>query len=152
MGLKAGAIRPLALCVIWRGEAVLVFEGHDRVKGTTFYRLLGGGIEFGERGHETAAREFREELGAEITGLRPLGVLENIFQFEDMAGHEIALIYEGRFADPAWYAREEMTAREPGDLSWRVLWLPLAEARAGRALLYPDGLMELLDHEHQAAR
>ena len=40
-----------------------------------------------------------------------------------------------------------MTAREPGNLSWRVLWLPLAEVRAGRALLYPDGLLELLDRE-----
>lgn len=146
MALQPGKIRPLALCVIRRAGAVLVFEGHDRVKGTTFYRLLGGGIEFGERGQETVAREFREELGAAVTRLRYLGMLENIFQFEDAAGHEIALIYEGEFADRAWYERDEMTAREPGDLSWRVLWLPLAEARTGRALLYPEGLLDLLDH------
>lgn len=146
MALKGGVIRPLALCVIRRGDAMLVFEGHDRVKGTTFYRPLGGGIEFGERGHETVAREFREELDAAVVHLRYLGLLENIFRFEDTAGHEIALIYEGEFADASLYDRDEMVAHEPGDLSWRVLWLPLAEARAGRALLYPDGLLELLDH------
>jgi hypothetical protein len=38
-----------------------------------------------------------------------------------------------------------MTAREPDGQSWRVLWLPLSEVRAGRALLYPDGLLGLLD-------
>lgn len=146
MRLKPGKIRPLALCVIRRGDTVLTFEGHDRVKGTTFYRPLGGGIEFGERGHETVAREFREELGAVVANLRYLGLLENFFRFEDTAGHEIALIYEGDFADASLYERDEMTALEPGDVSWRVLWLPLAEARTGQALLYPDGLLSLLDH------
>lgn len=146
MALTPGAIRPLALCVIRRGDAVLVFEGHDRVKGTTFYRLLGGGIEFGERGQETVVRELHEELGASVVNVRYLGLLENIFRFEDAAGHEIALIYEGTFADSSWYDRDEMTAREPDDLSWRVLWLPRAAVLAGRALLYPEGLLDLLDH------
>lgn len=143
--MKPGTIRPLALCVVRRGDAVLVFEGGDRVDGTTFYRLLGGGIEFGERGHQAAAREMREEMGVEVERMRYLGMLENIFTFEGAAGHEIALIYEGEFADVSLYARDEMTASEPDGTTWRVLWLPLEDARAGRALLYPNGLLELLD-------
>ena len=50
--MNDGQIRPLALGVVWRGAEILVFEGYDHVKDETFYRLLGGGIEFGERGHE----------------------------------------------------------------------------------------------------
>lgn len=142
--MKPGKIRPLALCAIRRGDALLVFEGHDRVKGTTFYRLLGGGIEFGERGIDAAARELREELDAEVTDLRYLGTLENIFQYEGETGHEIALIYEGTFADPSRYDQDEMTAHEPDGVALRVLWLPLADVRSRRATLYPDGVLALL--------
>ena len=41
-------IRPIALAVPRRGDDLLVFEGHDPTKGQTFYRPLGGGIDFGE--------------------------------------------------------------------------------------------------------
>ena len=142
--MKPGKIRPLALCAIRRGDALLVFAGHDRVKGTVFYRLLGGGIEFGERGIDAAAREMREELDAEVTALRYLGTLENIFQYEGAIGHEIVLIYECAFADTARYDQDTMTAHEPDGTALPVLWLPLADVRSGRALLYPDGLLELL--------
>lgn len=42
------AIRPIALAIPRRGDDLLVFEYHDRSKGETFCRPLGGGIEFGE--------------------------------------------------------------------------------------------------------
>jgi hypothetical protein len=41
-------IRPVALCVFRNNDGILVFEGYDDVKGETFYRPPGGGIEFGE--------------------------------------------------------------------------------------------------------
>ncbi|WP_072482389.1 NUDIX domain-containing protein [Amycolatopsis australiensis] len=58
------AIRPIVLGVIRRGDALLVFEGRDDVKGETCYRPLGGGIEHGERSEDALRREFREELRA----------------------------------------------------------------------------------------
>ena len=41
-------IRPIAVCVVRNNDNILVFEGYDPVKKETFYRPLGGAIEFGE--------------------------------------------------------------------------------------------------------
>jgi hypothetical protein len=43
-------IRPIALCVFHNNNRILVFEGYDKAKDEIFYRPLGGGIEFGEKG------------------------------------------------------------------------------------------------------
>ena len=53
-------IRPLAICLFSRGDQILVAEGFDPVKDETFYRPLGGAIEFGERAVQTLARELSE--------------------------------------------------------------------------------------------
>lgn len=71
-------IRPLAICLFRRGDRILVAEGFDPVKGETFYRPLGGAIEFGERAVQTLIREFREEIGEEVADLRYLTTLENM--------------------------------------------------------------------------
>jgi ADP-ribose pyrophosphatase YjhB (NUDIX family) len=141
---SAGRIRALALCVVRKEGRLLVFEGYDPAKQQTFYRLLGGGIEFGERGHQAAAREMREELDAELIDLRYLGTIENIFTYDGQPGHEIALIFEGTFADATLYARGEMTAHEDDGVTLRVLWKPLRDFGDGRAPLYPEGLLDLL--------
>ena len=72
-------IRAKALGVIQHEGRLLVFEGYDSVKDETYYRPLGGGIEFGETGAQAMAREIREEIGAEVTNVRYLGLSENIF-------------------------------------------------------------------------
>ncbi len=141
--MKAGKIRPLALCVVWRGAEILVMEGHDSSRNLTFYRPLGGGIEFGERGIEACAREMREELGVEMLDLRPLGMLESIFTFENAPGHEIVLLYEGRFADQALYDQEVLIAHED-DAAIRAVWRSITDFDQRIAPLFPDGLLELL--------
>ncbi len=47
--MKKNKIRPIALCVFLNNNRILVNEGYDPVKQQTFYRSLGGGIEFGEK-------------------------------------------------------------------------------------------------------
>lgn len=142
--MASGRIRPIALCVLRRGDAILVFEGHDPVRGETFYRPLGGGIEFGETGAAAVARELREEIGADLVGLRPLGTLESIFTHRGRRWHELVLLYEGAFADPALYDRDTFLVDE-GDPPVTASWQPIADFRAGRRTLYPDGLLDLLD-------
>jgi NADH pyrophosphatase NudC (nudix superfamily) len=58
--MRTEIIRPIAICVCRDGERILVAEGHDSQKGQTFYRPLGGTIEFGERGDETVQRELSQ--------------------------------------------------------------------------------------------
>ena len=87
-------IRPLALAVIRRNDRILVFRGEDPTKAEVFYRPLGGGIEFGETGETAVRRELREEIGAELVNIRPLGALENLFTYNGGAGHEIILLFE----------------------------------------------------------
>jgi ADP-ribose pyrophosphatase YjhB (NUDIX family) len=71
-------ILPLAICIFQNGDQIFVGEGYDPVKQETFYRPLGGGIEFGELAEETIHRELREEVGAEAVSVQYLFTLENI--------------------------------------------------------------------------
>jgi ADP-ribose pyrophosphatase YjhB (NUDIX family) len=61
-----------------RDGALLVSE-HADPAGAPFHRPLGGHVEFGEYALDTVNREFQEEIGQNLTGVRLLGVLENIF-------------------------------------------------------------------------
>ncbi|MGH2398033.1 MAG: NUDIX hydrolase [bacterium] len=137
-------IRPLAICVFTHSGRILVAEGYDPVKGETFYRPLGGAIEFGERGEDTLTRELREELDADVVDLRFLGSLENIFVYNGQRGHEIVLVYDGAFGDPAIYERSELRGVEHDGSTFRAVWKSLDELRSGAAPLYPDGLLLML--------
>jgi len=136
-------VRPIAICVCRDDDRILVAEGRDRRKGQVFYRPLGGTIEFGERGAQTVQREFREEIGAGLDGVRYLGMLENIFVYEGRRGHEIVLVYDGRLTDQSLYAREVIEGDEFGH-KFRALWKRLDEFDPGLSPVYPDGLLELL--------
>lgn len=69
----------MVFVVIRRGDGVLVWVGHDEYGGT-YHRLIGGGIELGESAAAAVARELREELGADLTGVRFAGVVEDLPQ------------------------------------------------------------------------
>jgi len=143
---KKRRIRPLALCVFRREDKIFVARGYDSHKDQTFYRPIGGRIEFGERGSDAASREVREEIDAEVVDLAYLGALENIFTYEGEPHHEIILIYDGRFSDPALNLDEStVLGRDDGDVLYEGSWKTLAFFRgAGTPPLYPDGLLDLL--------
>ena len=144
---KKKRIRPLALCVFRRGSMIFVARGYDGHKDETFYRPVGGGIEFGERGRDAVIREVREELNTEATDLTYLGALENIFSYENAPGHEIALIYDGRFTDPALNADDVcVQGRDGKKILYEAGWRPLDFFQGATAPpLYPEGLLKLLE-------
>ena len=145
---KKARIRPIALCVFRYDDQILVGEGYDEVKRETFYRPIGGGIEFGEYAQGAVMREVMEEIKQALTDVQYLGTLENIFVFNGKPGHEIILIYEAVFADKTVYERETI-AREDDHHNLRLTrWLPLAFFERGEAPLYPEGLLELLTSLH----
>lgn len=144
--MKPGKIRPLAICIFRHGDRILAAEGFDSVKQQTFYRPLGGRIEFGERGAETIIRELREEIKAEVTNIRYLGTLENIFTYEGQQGHEIVLVYDGQFTDSLLYERDGIEGWEDDlKLLFTAHWRTVDFFRAPDAPpLYPDGLVDLI--------
>jgi ADP-ribose pyrophosphatase YjhB (NUDIX family) len=136
-------IRPIAICILRRGDEFLVFEARDETTDLTFYRPLGGGIEFGERSDDAVRRELREEIGAELQDLRLQTVIENLFEFEGEASHEIVFAYEANFADPDLYGQETFVITE-GSETLTGLWRRLIDFDMTSAPLYPEGLLEIL--------
>jgi 8-oxo-dGTP pyrophosphatase MutT (NUDIX family) len=140
-------IRIQALALVRQGNRILVETGRDEVKDETFFRLLGGTVEFGETGAETLRRELREELGAEADVGRLLATIENRFTYEGQAAHEICLVYECTLREERLYALDEWDAREEtagGVVVHPVSWRAISSFEPGGGILYPVELRELL--------
>jgi ADP-ribose pyrophosphatase YjhB (NUDIX family) len=132
---KRQIIKAMAVIRRARDGALLVSESADPL----FQRPLGGHVEFGEYAVDTIHREFLEEIGQELTDVRRLGVLENIFPWRDGTEHEVVFIFAAAFAAASAYEIEEQRILDNPDR--RVLWRP---ADAVSPPLYPAGLTELI--------
>lgn len=138
-------IRPLSICIFHHNGHILVSEERDPVKGETFYRPLGGGIEFGEHSLDALRRELMEEISAEVKDLVYLGTLENIFTFNGEPGHEIVQVYDGVLVDSGLYEQDMIAGHEMDvNLPMKVVWKRLDEFGPDGLILYPDGLYELI--------
>lgn len=139
-------VRPIAICVFLRNHKILVAEGYDPVKVETFYRPLGGGIEFGESSKATICREMMEEINVEVDreSLRYLGAVENIFLFNGAPGHEVVLVYDGELKKTEMYDQEIILGKEANGQDIRAVWKDLDEFICGKSILYPTGLVEML--------
>ena len=141
--MRPNVIRPKAVCVCRRGDAILVNAAYDAVKRETFFGPPGGGVEFGERAADAVRREMREELCAELAEVELLGVLENIFVYEGVPGHEIVFVFAGPLANEALYSCEEIVGDEEGH-TFIARWEPIERFAEGGPPLYPEGLYELI--------
>ena len=137
-------IRVVALCIFRRNDEILVGECRDAVTGESFYRPLGGKVEFGERGSDAAEREIREEIGAETENLRYLGLKEALFTYEGTRRHEIALIFQGEFCDKSLYQEDCYPRKDKKQTDRRAVWKPIAFFGNSRVKLYPADLLDLI--------
>jgi len=140
-----GLVRAIAIGVIRDRDRLFVAEGRDVVTGETFYRPLGGSIEFGETGAEAVRREFVEESDRAVTQPTYIGTLENRFTNDGRPGHEIVLVYQTAFEDEAILGMDAVACREETGMPFTARWMPLDTFRNEGAPLYPDGLLELID-------
>jgi len=134
-------IRPTALLVAVKNNKILVIAGHDYHKNENFYRLIGGGIEFGETGVEAIKREVREEINAEIKNVNYLGIIENIFNYEGESWHEIILVYKAEFKNKNIYKKSEikiLDSRHPQKAYW------LDKNIVFKAKFYPAELKKMI--------
>ena len=123
-----------------RDGALLVSE-ESNPSGEQFHRPLGGHVEFGEPALDTAHREFREEIGQALTGVRLAGVLENIFVWGGATKHEIVFVVAAGFADESAYEVGEQAILDTSERT-RVIWRP---PRAASPPLYPEGVADLAE-------
>jgi len=137
------AIRVLALGLIHDGDRIFISQGHDQVKNQTFYRALGGGVDFGEPSEVALVREFDEELQAEITNIQYLGCLENLFSFDGNPGHEIIQLYRCDFSDRRFYELDQIEFLE-GKRRKLALWIETKRFLSGELILYPQGMEKFL--------
>lgn len=145
-------VRPTALCVLSRGEEILVGEGHDPGSGLRFLRPPGGEVEFGETSRDAVVREVHEELGVELTGVRQLGVLEEVYTHRGETGHEVAFIFDGRAVDASVYDRDGLTIREEVGAPTRAFWATIDDLRADDRTVVPPGLLDLVERDRVASR
>ncbi|MBD2437763.1 NUDIX hydrolase [Nostoc sp. FACHB-110] len=141
---KSGEIRVIALGLIRDGDRIFVSEGYDPADKSTFYRALGGGVDFGETSHKALQREFQEEIQAQLTNIRYLGCIENLFIYNNRQGHEIIQLYQCDFAEPKFYQIESLMFSESGNHHHRALWLEIARFKAGELRLVPQEFFNYL--------
>lgn len=138
-------IRPISLALIKNENGQYLYhQGRDKVKNETFYRPLGGGIDFGERAEATLKREMLEELNEEVIIHKQLGTFENIFKYEQRFGHEIVILFLAEFTNRNVYEKKELEIHEHNGLISTAVWRSLEEIKQEKAHLYPIGLEELI--------
>lgn len=136
-------IRNLSLGLIRDRDRVFLSQGYDSAKESYFYRAMGGGIDFGETSYQALKREFQEEIQGELTHIRYLGCIENIFTFNDKLGHEIIQLYECDFADPKFYQIERIPFNE-GDRTKVALWVEVNACLSGELRVVPETFLDYL--------
>ena len=138
---KFKEIRPIALGLAIKNNKLLVGEGFDNVKNETFYRCLGGGIEFLEKSSDALKREFQEEINAKILVKDFLGISENIFTYKGKHAHELILFYSIEIPDE--YYKNEYHILDEDD-SGKVKWIDIDEFKNKKKILYPEEVFKYI--------
>lgn len=138
---KFKEIRPIALGLAIKKNKLLVSEGFDKVKNETFYRCLGGGIEFLEKSKEALKREFLEEINIDITVKDFLGISENIFTYQGRKAHELILFYSIDISDEN-YKEEYKVIDDHGETIAK--WIDIEEFKNKNKILYPEEVFKYI--------
>ena len=138
---KFKEIRPIVLGLATKNNKLLVGEGFDNVKNETFYRCLGGGIEFLEKSSDALKREFSEEIDANIILKDFLGISENIFTYKGKNAHELVLFYSIEIPEED-YKEEYIINDDCGE--YKAKWIDIEEFKNKNKVLYPEDVFKYI--------
>ena len=138
---KFKEIRPIVLGMVKKDNKVLVSKGYDEVKDETFYRSIGGGIEFLENSRDALKREFKEELNIEIEVGEFLGISENIFTYNGKNAHELILFYDVEIKDE--YYKEKYHIVDD-NCENDAVWIDVKKFINRELKIYPEQVFEYL--------
>lgn len=138
---KFKEIRPIVLGLAIKDNKLLVSEGFDNVKKQTFYRCLGGGIEFLEKSTDALKREFKEEINIDIVIKDFLGISENIFTYQGKSAHELVFYYNINILDKDY--KEEYVVTDDNGQS-KAVWIDINEFKNRNKILYPQEVFKYI--------
>ncbi len=138
---KFKEIRPIVLGLAVKNNKLLVGEGFDNVKKQTFYRCLGGGIEFLENSVDALKREFLEEINSNIIIKDFLGISENIFTYKGKDAHELILFYSIDILDSDY--KEEYNIKDDCG-NYKAKWIDIDEFKNKNKILYPEEVFKYI--------
>lgn len=138
---KFKEIRPIVLGLAIKDNKLLVSEGFNNVKKQTFYRCLGGGIEFLEKSTDALKREFKEEINIDIVIKDLLGISENIFTYEGKNAHELVFYYNINILGKD-YKEEYVVTDDNGQT--KAVWIDINEFKNGNKILYPQEVFKYI--------
>lgn len=126
----------------YRVAGICVLEGRvllQTTKEDDFYAFPGGHVAFGETNAETLIREFREEIGVEISVGKLQWVVENFFPWGSKPCHQICNYFLVDIVGASIPAEGVFRARE-NHLEFH--WVPIE--KVGELEVYPANAKELL--------
>lgn len=119
----------------------------------TGYAFPGGHVEFGETNAETLAREFKEEIGADVSVGELKWVGELFFPWGDKPCHQICLYYMVELCDNttprsgSFYGLEKLENRE---FKLGFHWVPISELK--NIEVYPVNAPEMMEKLHEGVQ
>jgi len=138
---KFKEIRPIVLGIAKKNNKILVSEGYDKIKNETFYRCIGGGIEFLENSKEALKREFKEELNIDISVGEFVGISENIFTYNGKKAHELILFYNVEINDSNYKEKYHII---DDNCETDATWIDIQKFVNGELKIYPEEIFKYL--------
>lgn len=138
---KFKEIRPIVLGIVKRGNKILVSEGYDKIKNETFYRSIGGGIEFLEDSKFALKREFKEELNIDIKVGKFLGINENIFVYNGKNAHELILFYDVSINESDYKEKYHII---DDNCETDAMWIDIDKFKNKELKIYPEQVLDYL--------
>lgn len=138
---KFKEIRPIVLGIVKRDNKILVSKGYDKTKNETFYRSIGGGIEFLENSKDALKREFKEELNIDINVGEFLGISENIFTYNGKNAHELILFYNVGINDLDYKEKYHIV---DDNCETDAMWIDIDNFVNGELKMYPEEIFKYL--------
>lgn len=141
----------------YRVAGICVHNGKVLLQTTTgedrSFAFPGGHVSFGETNAQTLIREFREEMGADITVGELKWVAEIFFPWGSRPCHQICLYYMVEITDPgiptdgAFLGKERLEGRS---FELEFHWVPIE--KLGELEVYPTNTRELMEKFHEGVQ
>lgn len=130
--------------IVTHKSKVLVYRVEDKLTKKSFFRLIGGHIEFGESASDALVREFKEEINENIQIVRNLSIFENIFFYNGKKQHEFVALFEIKFLNKDLYNKQLIIGSEGPHRTYNARWVPINDFKNNSKILYPPEILEYL--------